>query len=195
MIAVGSGALENWGYQMAKASAIVLVTATFACSLFAQQPPPDLLGWQGTRWGMTSDEIAAAVGPELKRMPKPVFFKGCYAEDYLPAIELAGRPFEVLFQKAQSDDRLQQVLFRCKDDTIGKAAQPQGVLFNSIEELLTRKYGAATLRHGRPGLDLDASVSWVFPTTTIELWHLYIARVASILTITYFPTGRGTEKL
>ena len=48
--------------------------ALMARPALAADPPADLLGWGATRWGMTRDELARAIGPGLVRLPDPLHY-------------------------------------------------------------------------------------------------------------------------
>jgi hypothetical protein len=142
----------------------------------------DVLGWHETRWGMTPAEVCAAVGQELRSLPKREEYKELYADYFIPAIDIAGEKFQVVFQMSASSGCLSQVVVRLESDP----SFANEALFQSVRSLLAKKYGAATLRTGQ--LPDNAVARWVFPTTTVEIRNLFVAGIISQVSIIYRPT-------
>jgi len=152
-------------------------------------PPSDVLGYRQTRWGMTASELREAIGDELEESASRRDFKKYYADYHLSDIEIDGDSYQVIFQFDKETDRLAQVLLRRDCDTFA----PPVLAYQSVEALLTRKYGAPTLRSGEP---LDQVTQWIFPTTSIELMLTFVEGVTSMISIRYeSATSSNTDNL
>ena len=126
----------------------------------------DLLGWQGTRWGMDEDALFAVHGDALRPLPGRQIYGGAYAEQTLSGIEIGGEPFMAVFQMEHGTDRLQQVLLRWT------RRQPSERANRAILDALRARYGREDLvcRVPKAGAgDLIVERVWRFPTTTVHL--------------------------
>jgi len=74
----------------------------------------DLAGWDKARWGMTMDELAAAFGPRLKKLPAPIYYRDSLAMQIVDDVTLGGVRFVALFQMDPGAGRLVQVLLRAR---------------------------------------------------------------------------------
>ena len=69
----------------------------------------DLAGWDKARWGMTMDELAAAFGPRLKKLPVPIYYRDSFVIQVVHDVTLGGVRFIALFQMDPGQGRLVQV--------------------------------------------------------------------------------------
>jgi hypothetical protein len=102
--------------------------------------PLDVLGWQNTRWGMDSKEIIAAVGPELREVPRQQW-GSVYSEMSIPEVKIGAYTFFVAFQMDQTD-RLAQVLIR--HDFADVDGEPVGA-FGAAKSQLSERFGTVAI--------------------------------------------------
>ena len=150
--------------------AVLLGAAAIAAasrSARAADPPADLPGWGATRWGMSRDELAGAVGAKLVRLRDPLRYDKLIVRETLPNRRIAGRPFVALFQ-FDAGERLAQVLLRYRGDF------PMLSDFAAVRDALAKDLGAPKERRAEtdysgsfPSFWIEAG--WRFPTTEIVL--------------------------
>lgn len=147
---------------LAASTAALVVTPVHAA------PPPDVLGWGATRWGMSRAELAAAIGPSLVSLKTPLIYGKLVARDTLPGLRLAGRPFVAIFQLDPATEALAQVLLRYRGDF------PMPADFIAVRDLLKAEYGPPGERRNErdysgsfPSFRLESR--WRFPSTEIAL--------------------------
>jgi hypothetical protein len=155
------------------------LTLAAALALFPALPThaADLPGWDKTRWGMSSAEIAQAYGRDAVRLDGRVEFAHRYSDIALRRQPFAGYDFIVYFQMDERTGRLSQVLLeRLKQ--YATAAVWQGVLAT-----LGRELGAESARCDRTGRPLDGVPAveervWELPTTTVRASFLSFSAVS-----------------
>jgi hypothetical protein len=145
--------------------------------------PLDLLGWQNTRWGMDSKEIMAAVGPELREVPRQQYGP-FYSELSIPEVRIGAYTFFVAFQMNEAL-RLAQVLIRHDSGEVDR--EPVGP-FGAAKLQLSERFGTAE-RDGTAN-----EFHWSFPTTTISLAMLRGTLSPSMVFITFVPTANLKPK-
>lgn len=168
-------------------------------------PSKDLMGWQQTRWGMSTSEVLQAVTPTPVRLEKrsyltrggdagKPFDRYGYA-DYYTTVQVSGEEYKVYFYMDAKADRLLTVVLEPARYLSTEEYIPEGA-FTGLSEALTQKYGTPT------GQDDDRSKSgythknmitrtrqWVFPTTSIRLHYLGLEDIPMYsLKITYSPS-------
>ncbi len=126
----------------------------------------DLPGWDQTRWGMTSAEIAKLYGAEAVRLDGRVEFAGLYSDVGLRQARFAGLDFIVYFQMDRTHRLAQVLLERLKQRASGAA-------WEASLRALEAAYGAATARCDRRGDPLAGTPAviervWTLPTTTVR---------------------------
>ena len=145
--------------------------------------PLDVLGWQNTRWGMDSKEIIAAVGPELREVPRQQW-GSVYSEMSIPEVKIGAYTFFVAFQMDQTD-RLAQVLIR--HDFADVDGEPVGA-FGAAKSQLSERFGTPE-RKGTAN-----EFHWSFPTTTISLAMMRGNFLPSMVFIQFIPTANLKPK-
>lgn len=135
----------------------------------------DLPGWNGTRWGMTAEELRAALGGRLSDLPGRWVYGGAYAELAVEDVEIGGLTFIAYLQMNAETDRLQQVLLeRRRTGAVPRA-------FAQVIDALTERYGSprgdcAQAKSG--GEPLDYRITWRFPSTTLHAKFLDFSTTA-----------------
>jgi hypothetical protein len=141
----------------------------------------DVPGWQNTRWGMDSKKIIAAVGPELREVPRQQWGP-FYSEISIPEVKIGAYTFLVAFQMDEGD-RLAQVLIRHHtEDGESDAA------FGAAKSQLSERFGPPE-REGTAD-----EFHWSFPTTTISLSMIRGSLLSSMVFITFAPTANLKPK-
>jgi hypothetical protein len=126
-----------------------------AVATFAAEDPG---GWSKAKWGMSDEEILAALPGQAVRLDPPEKYLG--SRVHIPSFELAGSEFEVHFVPDKAG-RLSSVLL----SPVGTPSEGFDYLFQSLENLLVAKYG-------RPWKSTEARserIQWSLKTTTITL--------------------------
>lgn len=147
----------------------------------------DLLGWQQSWWGMTTDELAQTFGSQLQKLPKRDIYRGSYAEYVISNYKVDNDLYTVIFQMDNRTNRLTQVLVRSEEYS---KEFPYLSAFDRLEALLTQKYGPVRYqKDGNEGRFVRRERQWVFPTTTIDLSYSFMQGISNGLTIRYYPTA------
>lgn len=163
----------------------------------------DLSGWDATRWGMSSAEIARLYGARTVRLPGRVEFDGFYSDVALRRADLGGNGFIVYFQMDDRTGRLAQVLLERLKQYATAAAWDESIA------ALTQTLGPPTAvcdRAGKPFAGAPGVLErvWVMPTTTVRASFLAFSAAnperapqddggfGRRLLIRYAPTREGT---
>ena len=85
-----------------------LLTAALVASPAPAQVPGDT-GFEGVRFGATSDELVQRLGPRATRLGRPMDFGDAYVDVVLRRQELGGYPFIVYFQMDKASRRLKRI--------------------------------------------------------------------------------------
>lgn len=122
-------------------------------------PPPV---WRTVRWGMTKDEVLAALPGEAQRLAKPAEFGPATpgsSDVALPSYEADGIKFRVLFGFESS--ALNRIHL--------SATKPGDAACGDLEKLLTEKYSAPAARNDTGTSLRGEEVVWKRPDQTITL--------------------------
>ena len=155
----------------------------------------DLPGWDRTRWGMTSAEIARLYRGRAVTLSGRIDFNQLYSDVALRKEPFAGYDFTVYFQMDDNTRRLSQVLLERRRQYATPAA------WHDVLAALGRSFGATTKsceRHGDPlagGPQISERV-WALPTTTVYASYLDFgngerSELSRRLLIRYAPTRRA----
>jgi hypothetical protein len=150
---------------------IAIALVALARIAAAQVPPKDVSGWGKIKWTMTPSQAKAVYGPDLHEpVGKPpsgcaVLVKGpeprCLVIDSLPVGEVTLR---AVLSTGESD-HLRQVALYLPSGTKENGA------FGTLLNGLTQKYGSPAHRDSKVvGTEKRESATWIFPSTTIELY-------------------------
>ena len=70
---------------------LCLVISLLVLSKASGAAPADLEGWRGARWGMTTEDLSAIFGADLKPLPGRWDFGSAYADKALFDAKAQGR--------------------------------------------------------------------------------------------------------
>ena len=176
-----------------RAWGLLLAAAAFLAPIAAHAA--DLPGWDRTRWGMNSAEVARLYRGRAVTLSGRIEFERLYTDVALRKEPFAGYDFTVYFQMDDKTHRLAQVLLERRRQ-YATAAAWRGVL-----AALGRSFGAATKsgeRHGDPlaGEPQISERAWALPTTTVYASYLDFGNggrgeLSRRLLIRYAPTQRA----
>jgi hypothetical protein len=169
-----------------------LAAATAAAPLAAEAT--DLRGWDRTRWGMTSPEIARLYRGRAVTLSGRIDFNRLYTDVALRKEPFAGHDFTAYFQMGDDTGRLSQVLLERRRQYATAA------VWRDVLAALERSFGAATKsceRHGHP-LAGEPQIServWALSTTTVYASYLDFgngerSELSRRLLVRYAPTGK-----
>lgn len=150
-------------------SAILGLSALFglpATVSAAADLPTDLAGWQGTRWGMTDDNLKEIFGKRLEPLGGRLTYDGLHADRGVDGIRIGNVAFRALFQMSDDRDRLVQVLLEPE----GK--RPAQLLLRPVHDALRDAFGAPSTACVTPragGGPMTVEIVWQMPTTTVHL--------------------------
>jgi hypothetical protein len=141
-----------------------------AASLVAAPAPgyslDDVVGWEGTAWGMTESEVTKSMASHgFRPVAGPPRLAGP-SEGPIPLqtkVDIDGNPYDVAFRFSDRTRGLTAVLI----GTVAGSPDHAVALHDSLLRALTAQYGPATgaeSRHGTTSL-----TRWMFKTTTIVL--------------------------
>ena len=161
-----------------------------AFSQVGSSGPKDLFGWQGTRWGMSSQEIVKVFGSKAKKLPRWQLYGDGYLEYIVPGINLKGGMYTAYFMMDAGSSKLREIHLRLDQM---ESPVPRDDVFDGLNSLLTHQYGAPTRKDDErspevPIKSLRLSRTWKFPTTTVELFCQWDSGHSSLVTIRYFPS-------
>ena len=162
----------------------------------------DLPGWDRTRWGLSSAEIASLYDGRAIKLDGRVEFYHLYADVALRRAPLAGHDFIVYFQMDEKTHRLTQVLL----ERLKQYATAQ--VWRDVVAALERDFGPPTASCDKPGKPLDGAPGvlervWTMPTTSLRASFIAFGATSPDLTpqddggftrrllIRYAPTGKA----
>jgi hypothetical protein len=153
----------------------------------------DLPGWDRTRWGMTSPEIAQLYHDRAVKLSGRIDFYRLYTDTALRHERFAGYDFTVYFQMDKTG-RLAQVLLERRRHYATPPA------WRDVLAAFDRTFGAATQSCERRGDPLAGKPRinervWALPTTTVFASYIDFgvgesSELSRRLLIRYAPTGK-----
>lgn len=133
-------------------------------------------GYGKTSWGMTPSEVVQAEQGRAHLVSPPTKYKNSLGMVAVDKIDIGSSLFKVVYQF--ENNKLSQVLVQGLED---KNVGINRNTFATLDSLLTQKYGQPSFREdGR-------RVVWKQDGTSIELSHLMIEGVVSMVTVAYMP--------
>jgi hypothetical protein len=154
-----------------------IVACVLLLLVTTQASADDILGWQNTRWGMTVDQAAVALGSEGRRVEPPEKFKSLYVP-LKTKIQISGSDLEALLQFSDQTKTLQQVVLRSSTGELS--------LWAKLRDLLTEKYGAP--------VQIGKVREWRSKSTIVGLDQLLIPRVIDQVSIRYYPASKYKDE-
>ncbi|MGS7189328.1 hypothetical protein ACQ7NX_00690 [Enterobacter cloacae subsp. dissolvens] len=162
---------------------LCVVLCLTSASSFAER----MQGYGKTSWGMTPTEVLQAEQGRAHLVNPPAKYKNSLGMVSVDKLEIGSHLFKVVYQF--TDNKLSQVLVQ------GLEEKNSGInrnTFASLESLLTQKYGQPNFK------EEGKRVTWKREGTSIELTHLDIEGVITLVTVAYMPeseTNKQTENL
>lgn len=174
---------------MKRIATLALVSLLFSLAASTQSKPKDVLGWEGTRWGMTAEEIAKLFGSRAERVPSvEVYGNGYYL--YTVATNLKNQTYTAILVMDYATAKLSRVDVRLDQY---QSPAPREDVFKALDAMLTEQYGAPDIRTDQSSSnEVHLSHVWKFQTSTVELWLYWDNRdrpVSSNVGISYYPTA------
>jgi hypothetical protein len=126
----------------------------------------DVLGWEGTTWGMTESEVSKAMeahGYQLMSGRTPLGGPLARTIRFRTTAEIGKHTYDVAFQFLDRTRRLDGVLIGALDTSREHSLK----LHDSLLRTLTARYGPPTEAESRS--NLTTSTRWMFKTTIIAL--------------------------
>ena len=152
-------------------------------SLLTAVAADDPGGWTAAKWGMTDDQLLAAFPGQAARLDPP----DAGAHVHIKPLQLSGADFHVLFQ-SDKDGRLTSVLL----SPIGQPPQGYDLLFQSLQNLLSEKYG----RPWKSDSADKTEFQWSLKTTIISLSRIQIAGLSpQIINLHYRQKPADLDKM
>ena len=136
----------------------------------------DVLGWQNTRWGMTEEQAAAALGNRGLRVNPPLKFAGLYVP-LRTRVQISSYTMNALLQFSDKTKTLRQVLVTWRTDSI--------VLWVRLRDLLTEKYGSPA--------QVGKLSEWRFKTTIIDLDRWSEPEINGQVAVRYYPASDSKD--
>jgi hypothetical protein len=153
-----TGARYFFGTLLMLAGLVVVPVSTSALD--------DVLGWEGTTWGMTESEVAKALearGFDLISGRTPLGGPLARTIRCRTTAEIGGHTYDVALQFLDRTRRLDGVLIGTLDASREHALN----LYDSLLRTLTARYGPPSDAESRGSL--TAGARWMFKTTIIAL--------------------------
>lgn len=144
----------------------------------------DIHGWGATKWGMTETEVFQLLQPDAIKLNPPIEYRNPTRLSTVGILEkdIGGRncAIHLLFDKKGG---LNEVMIKPNSE------KPFGY-FETFFELLTQKYGPATLINKAEEVNTTDTAIWRFPSTVVELTKMDASVLEMLLvTIHYCPAS------
>lgn len=161
-----------------------LVLSLFFCLLFPAIAfaGEKMEGYGKSRWGMTPSQVVLAENGRAHFINPPAKYNAALGSVGIDKVSIGYHDFKVVYQF--TNEHLTQVIVQSIEN-MNSGINIQS--FMNVESLLTQKYG-------QPSFKAEGeNVVWNQPGTTIELSHLNIPGVTSLVTVRYTPASQTTK--
>ena len=167
-------ASQQTGAQQAPATTAPATTTTTTTTM----PPPV---WRTVRWGMTTNQVLAALPGEAQRLATPTAFGAPTpgsTDIAIPSYDVQGVPVRVLF--GFESNGLNRIHL--------SAVKPGDASCGEVEKALTDKHGAPLARSNTGTSLRGEEIVWKRPDQTITLWCAGVASLGfRTVTVVYTP--------
>jgi hypothetical protein len=166
---------------------IAFVLILFSLAASSQSKPKDVLGWEGSRWGMSAEDISKLFGSRAERVPSIEVYGDWYYLYTVP-VSLKGQTYTAILLMDYATAKLVRVDIRLDQY---KSPMPREDVFNALDAMLTQQYGQPDSKKDENKTDQRRNGrTWKFPTSTVELWLYWDNdnHQDSNVGISYYPT-------
>jgi hypothetical protein len=174
---------------------ILVIVASLVAAPVPAYSLDDVVGWEGTAWGMTESEVTKSMASRgFNLVAGPPRLGGPSGGD-IPLqtkVDIDGNTYDVAFRFSDRTRGLTEVLI----GTVAGSPDHAVALHDSLLRALTAQYGPATgaeSRHSTTSL-----TRWMFKTTTIVLHRdtgtAVRGRHLGHVSIVYLPTTRSDQR-
>jgi hypothetical protein len=131
----------------------------------------DPKGWREARWGMSGEDLAQTFKGTLEPVGATLEYNQYVVKQRIMRVDIAGRPFVVLFQLDKSSEKLKQVLLQFR------GSRPMHTDYVEVGKALTAEFGAPAKTRGTGDYSgsfpsYATEMRWCFPTTEIVLRYI-----------------------
>ncbi len=163
----------------------MLLLVVLAAAVAAQTTPEDPGGWKAAKWGMTQDEVLAALAGQNPRVAGQP--QNGTARVEIERVAIAGHDFSASFVPGKSGG-LVRVGLTTPD------RNPPAAVFDDLRKALIEQHGQpASSDMKRDGLVLEQVVKWEFPTTAVRLSHTFSPAIR-VFVISLMYEKKGAEE-
>lgn len=140
-------------------------------------------GYGNSYWGMTPDEVVSAENGRAHKINPPLEYYETVGAVGIDKVSIDTYDFKVVYQF--KNNNLVQVIVQSLNN---KFESVNRMAFQSIESLLTQKYGVPTYK------EPYKEVVWVSLGTNINLSYTIIDGISNFVTVTYNPESEQVKK-
>lgn len=168
---------------MRKVLFLIVIVSVICLPLLVLSQPKDVKGWGKTKWGMTDEEIRAALGNQVEPYPDNYEYYKVHIDLWIPSIDIGKNPYEVRFEMDNGTDKLILVWITPNRNVVPRYAYEY--LFESLEEQLIQKYGASNVQKNQEDNFTIRERKWSFPSTSIKLYYSKGPGIGPMLNLFY----------
>lgn len=158
------------------------VATLFMAVMVAGAPAGAQELWQGTKIGMSPEQVLAVVPKAAPPESKPsTLNSGAIEKLRIPRVEISGTPFVARFYF----DATGLVQVRLAANEFGDNVSMAGVAFDTLLAPLQAKYGPTTPSRRKSGFLELRQAEWVSGRTSVKMIMMAVGNKDPILDITY----------
>ncbi|EPJ7713649.1 hypothetical protein M5L65_004871 [Citrobacter freundii] len=140
-------------------------------------------GYGNTSWGMSPEEVIGAENGKVHKITPPLEYYETLGLVGVDKVEIGGGNFKVVYQFKES--KLVQVIVQSIDN---KFVNINKGLFQSVDSLLTQKYGSPIYK------EPYKEIVWNVSGMNVNLSHTIIDGISNFVTVTYRPESEQAKK-
>lgn len=161
-------------YQRAFVVFLIFLTSTAAIA-----EEQNLQGYGRTKWGMTLSQVLAVEDRAKEQIPAGVYAGDLISRAIIPAVNIDGSVYKVLYLFSRKEGALKQVNLVFKGEYVYSGS------YYSMQRLLVAKYGTPKLKQ-EEGASMRSR--WIVGQTVVELSLVILSSIrVRNLFITYQP--------